>query len=737
MIPVLSHIETKNDLNFWITTDGVVGTGFHLEGVDLETTNLCDHLRGLKAALKSIDPRVLTRIRLEVRTGIESLSEFPRGAAISNLGYKEVNLFVFFDYLGGFDLLKEFVLKTKNKHLNSHQEEVLNSSIKNFKEQGFRLSPLSIDEVNNFFIKDSTHWRTSLKAIETGKELIGVLRLEKMPFKSFEILDWVETLKSLPSPYALNISFQRLDEASSKIFLEKRRKQSDSGNDVSSKLQRDATIESIKENFETGSKLFTCEVLIELKRLSEEKLSQSLNEAGNRLQTFSDTYLETFGVAPSFCATLPGSDQHVTFLESEEGLSGLLPLLQRREVGEFISPQRSLTLFRSDESLYHFDLFNPEFNAFNTLIVGTSGKGKSVLTGLLTQSLLHDPNVCIIKLDVGGSHSKECELFGGIEYQLSLDKPSGINIFSALESRVKVQRAGTEVASEMAAQNDQVAILSKFLESLIREQGEVVLSKSLRSEIESAVRVYAESSPQDPSLDDFYDFTPNFPRRDLLKRWVKGGLYSLAFASPKGGSVESLRESRLRYYNFSQIFQAADPEFAQAGIAAVLAQFNIEMLKANGKRLVLICDETPFFVKTCFDFFKFSTANVRKYGHAVVLIGQLSTDFIVGGDSGIIENSPQRFLFSVDGDEVSYKERFNLSQEKVDHIKQLRSVPGKFSEALLQTGDAARVVNIKVTPEEYWRLTTSKVDREKLMNLVQAVPGLTLREAINCLSMER
>jgi hypothetical protein len=55
--------------------------------------------------------------------------------------------------------------------------------------------------------------------------------------------------------------------------------------------------------------------------------------------------------------------------------------------------------------------------------------------------------------------------------------------------------------------------------------------------------------------------------------------------------LENKNCSRLRYYNFSQVFQASDPEFAQAGIAAVLAQFNIDSIEANGKRLVLICDE--------------------------------------------------------------------------------------------------------------------------------------------------
>ncbi len=356
--------------------------------------------------------------------------------------------------------------------------------------------------------------------------------------------------------------------------------------------------------------------------------------------------------------------------------------------------------------------------------------------------------MCIIKLDVGGSHSKECELFGGEEYRLNLENPSGINPF--------------EVLNVTASDNAKLGILSKFVGALISEQSEKFLSKSLRADLEARMRSYIETNPPNPSLDDFVEKTPHFPRIDLLKRWSKGGMYERAFAAARSRRAEEQssvtepaksvqlqascfpppRQSRLRYYNFSQIFEAADPEFAQAGIAAVLAQFNIEMLRAaeSGKRIVLICDETPFFIRSCFEFFKLTTANVRKYGHASVLIAQLSSDFVVqvdaGGkeDVGIIESSPQRFFFSMDGEEKVFKERFSLNDEQIEQVKGLQSVVGVCSEVLFQTEEKTRKLTVKVTPEEYWRLTTSRVDKEKLMNLLAAVPGLSMREAIRCLA---
>lgn len=125
-------------------------------------------------------------------------------------------------------------------------------------------------------------------------------------------------------------------------------------------------------------------MLLSLRR-SEERLSLDLNEAGNKLSLFSETFLETFGIAPSYCASLPGSHQHLTFLESEEGLAGFLLVWRRGETGnETSNCQKSLTLLREDQSFDHFDhfdhfdLFNPKFNVFNMLI-WNKRKGKSIL----------------------------------------------------------------------------------------------------------------------------------------------------------------------------------------------------------------------------------------------------------------------------------------------------------------------------------------------------------------------
>lgn len=724
MLPVLSHIEEFQGLNIWITTDGICGVGFRISPCDIETQDADDFSRRLVQVLRQIDSRILGRIKMEPLHCDNLESQYPRANAINSLGFKRTNVFLYLDFAGGFQAFTEIknTLFRREHHGDPGQFKALLQAKTLFEQYGFRLEPLSGEEASSLFDRSHSSWVRSERTVEAGTKSIGVIRILKQPLEAFSEEDWVHVLDKIKAPANINVSFRKIDEARAKLLLERKLKQTKSGKDISSQLQGLSTEDLIIKNFQSGTQFFEMEILIVVERLSQSELSLALSEAISDISIFSDAIIETFGVAQSLIATMPGAGQHVSLIESDQALANFLPIWLKGEVtSEQIVRERALSLCRQDSTLYHFDLFNTSFNVFNTLIVGTSGKGKSVLTGLLASSLLNDPHIKVIKLDVGGSHSKECELFSGEEFQLSLDRPSGINPFQVLEI-------------DTASDNDKLGILSKFLASLIQEQGEVTLSKALRADVENSVREYIDSGPREPNLDSFYKFATGFPRRSLLKRWVKGGVFESAFAVSDKTDLNFNEEARLRYYNFSQIFQAADPEFAQAGIASVLAQFNIEMLRSNGKRLVLICDETPFFIKSCFDFFKFSTANVRKYGHAVVLISQLSTDFVVGGDTGIIENSPQRFIFSNDGDEIQFKERFGLRERDIKEIKSLRSIVGSFSEVLLQTGDVTRKLKVKVTPEEYWRLTTSRIDKEKLVDLMKAVPGLSLREAVACLA---
>jgi hypothetical protein len=87
-----------------------------------------------------------------------------------------------------------------------------------------------------------------------------------------------------------------------------------------------------------------------------------------------------------------------------------------------------------------------------------------------------------------------------------------------------------------------------------------------------------------------------------------------------------------------------------------------------------------------FQLFKFSTANVRKFGGSFITIAQNSSDVVVGGDEGILDNSNSKFLFSIDGNKEEFKKRLKLSSKAIETIESLEKINGKLSEVFLSDG---------------------------------------------------
>jgi hypothetical protein len=564
-------------------------------------------------------------------------------------------------------------------------------------------------------------WSIGPAFVDSGMSRIGVVRLIKPHAQCLDETALEMTLRDIPKPFDLSLSFERLSAAETQMMLTRKIKQSSSENSHSGNILVSAAEDAIEETQISGDSLFRIEFILTLKRHSESELKVDLASSYALLSKLGEAYVETYGVLPAVFAAIPGSEQHVPFIETGRNLPLYLPLMG------FPKPKHTglsaLKVRRRDESISYIDILAKEGLNSNAVIVGASGRGKSALVGMLTHSLLKDPSVNIIKVDVGGSHSRECELLSGEESIFSLSKSSGLNPFKLIEQGITDEGARSVIAN--------------FLSVLILEKDETSLTKTLRTQIDDCIKSYIDQKPKCPSLTDFFEKLPYFPRRELLGRWCGTGLYAKAFApgaEPEEGEKPNA-PARLRYFNFSSIFEAADPEFAQAGMAAVLSEFNTQMRLNPDQRLILICDETPFFIQKCFEFFKFSSANVRKFGAGIIPVVQQSKHLIVNGDTTIIDNSFHKFLMSIDGDMEDFGERFSLSPKQIMMVDDLKTIPREYSEFYYGTNDIAMTARLRLTPEEYWRVTTTQSEKKKLEQLMAAVPSLKLEEALQCLSI--
>ncbi|MCB0349271.1 MAG: hypothetical protein KDD37_10580, partial [Bdellovibrionales bacterium] len=484
----------------------------------------------------------------------------------------------------------------------------------------------------------SQHIKKEFGYLNFGTSFEGFIRLNKVSVNETD-LSYLARLKDLiPKPFKIVFSCRKIKRELSETHLKRKSKINEVGEGRVAARRYHETEKILEDISLNGDELFEFEFVICLSRYDATDLIKDAESAIHILKPIGDFELETYGAFPTYVSTLVGNPMHVSLKETQSGLTSYLPIVTSGEARK--NPEvkeRSIGIHRSDDSLSYIDVFDDKYDNFSVIISGKSGSGKSVLTNLVTDALYNDSNIEIIKVDVGGSHSKETQLLGGTEYKLNLNEPSGINPFSYINS---------------TASNEEITnILASFVSVLILEEGESFLSKETRALIEEAVSIYVQSRPSNPSLFDFCKKTSSFPRLNLLKRWTTG-VYSNAF---KESDNSSNSNNRLTYYNFSEIFQANDPDFGQGGMAAVMAKFNFDMLTKRDKKLVFIADETPFFIRKCFNFFKFSTANVRKFGGSFITVTQRMSDLVVNDDTGIIDNSNTRMIFSIDGSEEKFQ----------------------------------------------------------------------------------
>ena len=221
---------------------------------------------------------------------------------------------------------------------------------------------------------------------------------------------------------------------------------------------------------------------------------------------------------------------------------------------------------------------------------------------------------------------------------------------------------------------ESVEIAGNFIEKLLLENEEEALSSVEKSLLEKNLIQFAKKVKDNPklkNLDHFYKSLEH-PKKAKLSRFIKGSLNENIFKQT--GDISG---NRLFYFNFENISTAGNSYIAKAIIAGLMAEFSFKLLnKEAQEKLIFISDETPFFIKSCFNTFSLLSKNVRKLNGSLILLAQNSKDLIFNGDASLIDNSEFKILFSHDGEEKKFKEIFNLTNEEFQKLNNLKTVKG-------------------------------------------------------------
>jgi len=730
-IGALSSIIEKNDVYLYETMNGYVGAALKYHSIDLEIIEDEQVKKPFNFVLNSLPPDVHLKWISETHSKFNIENDCSRKQSLSAQGFFENSNHLLIECKRSNLFFKEKKSETFSK-IQEITDNFLNIKI-DYGQSGEISTPLfsktEKKDIEQLFLDVKTPIIRFPDHLVIDQSLVGLVRIKQNTEQVIDFESLNNIRQSFNKPHKVITQIKKLSGLSHEMILNNLESEARQAKNLS-ESRRASESENLKDLvINQNQSLMEIEVLFQVTSSDEKSLRADLKRLANLIQKEFGTgseYIENKGTLQSFISTQPGSALHASFKDLSFGVINYLPLFaQKNHLLQKIE-QGSLLIHRRSEFLQSIQLISNFTQSGNTMIVGPKGSGKSVLCGLVTQSLLNNPDHKVLKMDVGSSYVRECEQYNGTRFVLDLNTPSGLNPLDVL--------AKTPFDLEIAD------IVSDFIEVLISKDigHKFGISDEERADLDRVVIQYSESRPENPTLDDFLSFSKSkIPNQSLLERWTTGGMYQNIFKSIEGSSND-----RYRYYDFVSVNNSTNASLVRGSIAAVMAQYNSEVAISgrNGPRIFLFCDETTEFLNQCSPFFISTAKNSRKFGHATILINQESASFQVRDRKGILtnslfENTDHHFLFSYpsDAEDIEkFKSRHKLSSFEYSNITKLKYQKGKYSEVFYKTRFGGQTLKIQLSADEYWLLTSDKSDYDKLAKLIEV--GFTKREAMQCLN---
>lgn len=760
-IPYLEEAREIGGQSVWVTSEQKWGIVVSLSPLDSEARSLLPLFERLGEYFRQLPTGIKLQFISRTRAHWEPEEKgHSRILEVNQLGSLNTSLYLSIEFSHLLMSLKNSIQKLKSVCRGEMDFSVHEFQVKALLSQvdlgaleaiGLKPIPTPLEEVKDLWPWEDLEIADFAPNIELGPSIVTGLRLWKPGIYPIS----TQTLSSIRAHFSDEVDFvvslQKIHEAKSRIQLNRKKKQSQSGTSLVDAIQSQDTEQQLSEAVLEGAVQYAVEWSVLLQRSSEERLRQDALILKRELKKMGEMDQETWGAAETYAASFPGGGSVQTFLEKDYHIPYYLPWISagacQKDAPQRVAPH-ALCIGRRDGSLDYLDFWQKENLNYSAIVGGASGSGKSVLLQKLLSSFHHNPQMRITNVDAGGSSLETCRKQGAQIHELNLGSPSGIVPFEWIQTVNDLEFLDKTLVT--------------FLSTLILEEKEDSLPKTLTAMLENEASKYVRSQKlghfngmpvhpegRDLSMDGFLRQLPaDFPRRVLLQRWGTGGKFSTILKRDPHHNVD-LFSNRHHCYNFKSIAQAADKDFAQAAGALVLAQANLESWKANqtpGSRYVQVYDETKFLFRRCIDQFLLLVTNVRKLGQSLVLVSQDTSDFLIPpGISesrlSVFNNCQTHILFyneakvesreeGMQKGEESFPGRHGLGEREYQLVRSLQGNPPHYSEFYIQDGKGSRVGRLSLTPEEYFRTTSHPTDLDRKRKLKQAVPELSEEEIV-------
>lgn len=432
-------------------------------------------------------------------------------------------------------------------------------------------------------------------------------------------------------------------------------------------------------------------------------------------------------VMPVFLSVLPGWTRESSrqMLIKTRHVSDLLPLFS-----QFDTHDEPTCIFQNRTSgLVTFDPFSSDLDAYNMVVIGAAGAGKSFTVQQIINQFSKDK--IEIFIDLGSSYQRLVHLKGGTYIPLGLKQKFTLNLFDLPEGRgfqeldeegrqeilsLKTNTIGLMIGGFSQFKFGQ--IIEDYIAQSIRHMYEVQ-EKPILSDLKSSLKELAKTHKVWKENHDVIE--------GLLGIWCKDGQFG---AFTDGQSTISLDNNVICF----ELKGLSSFKKLQAVMFSVIT--NVIWSKVMGRpelEKIVVCDEawgilsTPegaSFISECY-------RTSRKYKFSVISISQSLEEFRANKllSAAILGNAHTTMILRQNNADAikNLVEFFDFNEQERALIESLKIKKGIFSEVFLSQKKGMKTVRgimrICPTPLELWMATTNRDDMNHFESVQKSNPS--------------
>lgn len=571
-------------------------------------------------------------------------------------------------------------------------------------------------------------------AIRLGEDYFRVLTLKTLP-EGRTVAAMIDEFTKLPFHFWIsqNISILNQRKEIEKLELGRRLAHSmASGAKNVSDLESESKLASIedllRELMEGSERLVSMDFnvilwardLSELEEKTDEVLKafRNLNQAEGLVETLAgaDAFL---GAMPSVCAGF----RHKKLKSSNA--AHLLPLYSCWKGNE----RPVCVLPNREGAVCALDPFAPQLPAWNGLVFGQTGSGKSfTLCQIMLQFYGQSPRPRIIWIDNGASSERLLEVLDGEFIDLTLESGISMNMFDLEPGEAKPSSA-------------KIKLILAVLELILKDPEQKGLPKREKALLEEAIfAVYANAAGKVPRLSDLRALLAAHAEPEM--RQFAQVLFSWTGETAFGKMLDRETNIKLTRDLVTIEIKGLTNHSELKDILLLLLTSHIQDMAAADmtRPYLLICDEAERFFKSgelAKQFIITCYRTWRKYRASIYCLSQNYRDFLSDPElaDALLPNTTSVIILRQRKiDWKDFQEAFDFNDAQLAAVKSLEIVKGKYSEFFYMQDENQTILRLVPEPLSYWICTSDGNDKARIQEMEQKYPGLPKIEILKKLA---